>query len=169
MQITPHSHTFFFFYIGCHLSRTNIHFSVSVNIITWLVSTLVRDACFIHSFMLESVSMYHHMALRVSQRSSFLSFCLYVCEWMTEREAKSGLCGLCLMEKDIRTLQADWMFIFLRIFILFEVLWSSLLTFTILPLWPALMREARPLSGHQEESKSHHTLVHNPSAQTSAG
>lgn len=99
--ISPFNHTALFrlfFFVSCHLSRTNIHPSVNVNIITWLAPTLIQvwDACFSYSFMLECVS-------PVSQRSSpSLTLCLWVCEWMYEWEAKSGLCGQCLMEKDIR-------------------------------------------------------------------
>lgn len=41
---------------------------------------------------------------------------------LSGRESKIGLFGSCLMEKDIRTLLADQMFIFRSVFILSEAL-----------------------------------------------
>lgn len=49
------------------------------------------------------------------------------------------------------------MFIFRRRFKLSEVVWSSLLTFTLTPPWPVLMKKVRPLFCHHWDSKNHHT------------
>lgn len=87
MHITPLFWAFFFC-LGCHLPRTNIHCSVSVNIITWLALTAVTSAgCLFYPvfhvgvFQCESP---HGFACESEVES--LSHSLYVDDWVRGRE-----------------------------------------------------------------------------------
>ncbi len=151
---------FFPLLVGCRLSRTNIHFSVSINIITWLASTLITSArclfyLFFHGgeFKCESP----HTASPVSQRSESPSLALSVC--LTEREAESGLSGLGLMEKKTlehwRQIKCLFFWGYLYCLKYFEAVCS------LSPLLPCDLRSWReqglswPSGGIKEPSHSH--------------